>query len=87
MNLNILLLNIKFVYSSIIRNKTVMTVQELIEILEKVENKDLDVIVQSTDPTDWTYNNDVEYVGVGSVYLNDDDDDETEVFIIDGGSV
>ena len=87
MNLNILLLNIKFVYSSIIRNKTVMTVQELIEILEKVENKDLDIIVQSTDPTDWTYNNDLEYVGIGSVYLNDDDDDETEVFIIDGGSV
>ena len=64
-----------------------MTVQELIEILEKVENKDLEVIVQSTDPTDWTYNNDLEYVGIGSVYLNDDDDDETEVFIIDGGSV
>jgi hypothetical protein len=63
-----------------------MTVQELIEILEKVENKDLNVIVQSTDPTDWTYNNDLEYVGIGSVYLNDDDD-ETEVFIIDGGSV
>ncbi len=39
-----------------------MTVQELIEILEKVENKNLEVIVQSTDPTDWTYNNDVEKV-------------------------
>jgi hypothetical protein len=64
-----------------------MTVKELIEVLEKVENKDLEVIVQSTDPTDWTYHNDVEYTGVEKVYLNDDDDDETEVFIIDGGSV
>jgi hypothetical protein len=64
-----------------------MTVKELIEVLEKVENKDLDVIVQTTDPTDWTYNNDVEYTGVESVYLNDDDDDETEVFVINGGDV
>ena len=64
-----------------------MTVKELIKKLEKVKDRDIEVIVQSTDPTDWTYNNDLEYVGIGSVYLNDDDDDETEVFIIDGGSV
>lgn len=64
-----------------------MTVQELIEILEKVENKDLEVIIQTTDPTDWVYRNDVEYTGVEEVLLSDFDDDETEVFIIDGGSV
>ena len=64
-----------------------MTVQELIEILEKVENKDLEVIIQTTDPTDWVYRNDVEYTGVEEVLLSDFDEEETEVFIIDGGSV
>jgi len=64
-----------------------MTVKELIEVLEKVENKNLEVIIQTTDPTDWVYRNDVEYTGVEEVLLSDFDDDETEVFIIDGGSV
>ena len=64
-----------------------MTVKELIEILEKVENKDLEVIIQTTDPTDWVYRNDVEYIGVEEVLLSDFDEEETEVFIIDGGSV
>ena len=64
-----------------------MTVKELIEILEKVENKDLEVIIQTTDPTDWVYRNDVEYTGVEEVLLSDFDEEETEVFIIDGGSV
>lgn len=64
-----------------------MTVQELINELEKVKNKDLEVIIQTTDPTDWVYRNDVEYTGVEEVLLSDFDDDETEVFIIDGGSV
>ncbi len=64
-----------------------MTVKELIEVLEKVKNKDLEVIIQTTDPTDWVYRNDVEYTGVEEVLLSDFDDDETEVFIIDGGSV
>jgi len=64
-----------------------MTVKELIEELEKVKNKDLEVIIQTTDPTDWVYRNDVEYTGVEEVLLSDFDDDETEVFIIDGGSV
>ena len=64
-----------------------MTVQELIEILEKVENKDLDIIVQSTDPTDYVYHNDVEYVGVDKVYLDDSYTKKTKVFVIDGGSV
>ena len=64
-----------------------MTVKELIEVLEKVKNKDLEVIIQTTDPTDWVYRNDVEYTGVEEVLLSDFDDNETEVFIIDGGSV
>ena len=64
-----------------------MTVKELIEVLEKVENKDLEVIIQTTDPTDWVYRNDVEYTGVEEVLLCDFDEEETEVFIIDGGSV
>ena len=64
-----------------------MTVKELIEVLEKVKNKDLEVIIQTTDPTDWVYRNDVEYTGVEEVLLSDFDDDETEVFIIDGGNV
>ena len=64
-----------------------MTVKELIEILEKVKNKDLEVIIQTTDPSDWVYRNDVEYTGVEEVLLSDFDEEETEVFIIDGGSV
>ena len=64
-----------------------MTVKELIKVLEKVKNKDLEVIIQTTDPTDWVYRNDVEYTGVEEVLLSDFDEEETEVFIIDGGSV
>jgi hypothetical protein len=45
-----------------------MTVKELIEELQKVENKNLKVVVQGYDPTDWIYNNEVEGVGVQNVY-------------------
>jgi hypothetical protein len=62
-----------------------MTVKELIKELEKVKDKNIEVIVQGVDPTDWTYYNDVEDVGVEKVYLSEDDDDKTKVFIIDGG--
>jgi hypothetical protein len=34
-----------------------MTVKELIEVLEKVENKNLKVVVKGTDPTDYVYVN------------------------------
>ena len=64
-----------------------MTVQELIDKLSQVENKDLEVVVQVTDPTDWEYNNPVEFTEVQSVLLVEDDDDETEVFVINGGDV
>jgi hypothetical protein len=65
----------------------VMTIKELIEVLEKVENKDLEVVVQVTDPTNWEYNNPVEFTEVQSVLLVEDDDDKTEVFVINGGDV
>ena len=64
-----------------------MTVQELIDKLSQVKNKDLEVVVQVTDPTDWEYNNPVEFTEVQSVLLVEDDDDETEVFVINGGDV
>jgi hypothetical protein len=64
-----------------------MTVQELIDKLSQVKNKDLEVVVQVTDPTDWEYNNSVEFTEVQSVLLVEDDDDETEVFVINGGDV
>jgi hypothetical protein len=62
-----------------------MTVKELIKELKKVKNQDLEVVIQGIDPTDWVYYNEVEGVGVEKVYLSEDDDDETKVFIIDGG--
>ena len=62
-----------------------MTVKELIKKLEKVKDKDMDVIVQGIDPTDYIYYDDVDGVGVEKVYLSEDDDEETKVFIIDGG--
>jgi hypothetical protein len=60
-----------------------MTVQDLINELNKVENKNLKVVVQGCDPSDWVYNNDVEGVGVQNVY-------DVEIgwrrrFVIDGG--
>ena len=64
-----------------------MTVQELIDKLSQVKNKSLEVVVQVTDPTDWEYNNSIEFTEVQSVLLVEDDDDETEVFVINGGNV
>lgn len=64
-----------------------MTVQELIDKLSQVKNKGLEVVVQVTDPTDWEYNNSIEFTEVQSVLLVEDDDDETEVFVINGGNV
>jgi len=55
--------------------------------LSQVKNKSLEVVVQVTDPTDWEYNNSVEFTEVQSVLLVEDDDDETEVFVINGGNV
>jgi len=60
-----------------------MTVQELINELIKVENKNLKVVVQGCDPTDYTYYNDVEGIGVENVY--DDEIGYRRRFVIDGG--
>jgi hypothetical protein len=62
-----------------------MTVKELIKRLEKVKDQEIEVIVQGIDPTDYTYYNDVEGVGVEKIYLSEDDNKKTKVFIIDGG--
>ena len=65
-----------------------MTVKELIKRLEKVKDKDIEVIVEGTDPTDWVYYNLVESVGVRKIHLDEEDemnDIKTKVFVIDGG--
>ena len=60
-----------------------MTVQELINELEKVKNKNLKVVIQGCDPTDWVYNNDVKDVGEQNVY--DEEIGYRRRFVIDGG--
>jgi len=62
-----------------------MTVSELIKELEKVENKNIEVIIQGEDPTDWVYNNSIEFVKEKKLLLNDNDKKKTKVFIINGG--
>ena len=62
-----------------------MTVQELIKRLNRVKDKSIEVIVQGTDPTDWTYNNEIDSCGVEKVYFEDEDEKLTKVFLIDGG--
>ena len=53
-----------------------MTVQELIEVLEKVENKNLKVVVTGMDPTDFVYVNRIEKtdVNVENVGIDTGDD-------------
>lgn len=62
-----------------------MTVQELINKLNKVENKELPVLFKSTDPSDWTYVLDVNesnvYVDTDGVY-DDNGDGEDEGLVI-----
>ena len=62
-----------------------MTVNELIKLLEKVKDKEVEVIIQGIDPTEYVYYNDIENLGIEKVYLSEDDDKKTKVFIIDGG--
>jgi hypothetical protein len=76
-----------------------MTVKELIDELNKIENQDIDVIIKGTGPDDWVYMNDVEgYYETLVTYITDvediyeidkDDVDEGDdvytVFVIDGG--
>jgi hypothetical protein len=78
-----------------------MTVKELITQLQQIENQDTRVVIRGTDPTDFTYYNDVEETRTsilnnddGDIYeineddLNDDDFGFTlmeQVVILDGG--
>ena len=53
-----------------------MTVKELIEELEKVENKNLKVVVTGMDPTDYVYVNRIEKtdINVENVGIDTGDD-------------
>ena len=62
-----------------------MTVKDLIKRLEKVKDKDLEVVIQGVDPTDYIYYNEVDGCRTEKVWLDEDDDKKTKVFIIDGG--
>ena len=77
-----------------------MTVKELILKLQQIENQDMDVVIKGTDPTDWTYYNDIEDITIekntyidedeGIIIIDDEKDyDEGEIkplLIIDAGS-
>jgi hypothetical protein len=60
-----------------------MTVQELIDELQKVKNKNLKIVVRGCDPTDYVYHNDVDGVDVQNVY--DEEIGYRKRFVIDGG--
>ena len=62
-----------------------MTVKQLIKQLEKVKDKELEVVIQGNDPTGFTYYNEIEMLGKEKVYLSEDDTKKTKVYIIDGG--
>jgi hypothetical protein len=49
-----------------------MTVKELIEELQKVENKNLRIRIHGEGPDGWTYYNEVEYTDEGVIYEDDD---------------
>ena len=62
-----------------------MTVEQLIKQLEKVKNKELEIVIQGIDHTDYIYYNEIESMGVEKVHLSEDDHKETKVYVIDGG--
>jgi len=64
-----------------------MTVQELINELQQVKNKNLQIVVRGTDPTDWIYNNNFEGVSEENVFYEDIDDCYyRRRLVLDGGS-
>jgi hypothetical protein len=65
-----------------------MTVQELINELQQVKNKNLQIVVRGTDPTDWIYNNNLEgVIGEKNVFYKDIDDCYyRRRLVLDGGS-
>ena len=65
-----------------------MTVKELIEELEKIENKNLQVVIQVVDPTDYVYYNEIEDVDVKNVTWETFDGFKTRRrVVLDGGIV
>jgi hypothetical protein len=76
-----------------------MTVKELIAKLEQIENKDMDIVIKGTDPTDFTYYNDIDEVNPSFLFQDEYDTFEvidesdinlmgnrvSEVLIIDAG--
>jgi hypothetical protein len=73
-----------------------MTVKELIEELQQIENQDIEIVIRGTGPDSWVYMNDIEYTeqvycvmiegeGLIEVDEDEDDDDIIKVFVIDGG--
>ena len=65
-----------------------MKVQELINELQQVKNKNLQIVVRGTDPTDWVYNNNLEgVIGEKNVFYEDIDDCYyRRRLVLDGGS-
>jgi hypothetical protein len=63
-----------------------MTVKELIKMLEKVENKNLKVVIRGEDPSDYVYFKNIEGVKVGKVYYEGLEEYKIRKrVIIDGG--
>jgi hypothetical protein len=63
-----------------------MTVKELIGMLEKVENKNLKVVIRGEDPSDYVYFKNIEGVKVGKVYYEGLEEYKIRKrVIIDGG--
>jgi hypothetical protein len=63
-----------------------MTVKELIKVLEKVENKNLKVVIRGEDPSDYVYFKNIEGVKVGKVYYEGLEEYKVRKrVIIDGG--
>ena len=76
-----------------------MTVKELIEQLQQIENQDIEIVIKGTGPDEWIYMNEIEDIkqtncvmieGEGLVEVDDDDeidedDTVTQVLVIDGG--
>jgi hypothetical protein len=63
-----------------------MTVKELIKMLEKVENKNLKVVIRGEDPSDYVYFNKIDSVKVGNVYYEGLEEYKVRKrVIIDGG--
>lgn len=75
-----------------------MTVKELIEQLQQIENQDIEIVIKGTGPDDWIYMNEIEDIkqtytmmveDEGLVEVDEDDVDEDDnviqVLVIDGG--